>query len=237
MSSSYQQRSQRFAGRGRGDLQLSEVELQGGPGTRSAGAAGNVNVGSTYNSYAQRSPRYDQMAADWIKNRANEENVATEATANVMSQGIASAADVYAAKVTSEASIKASNKAADANKTGSMISGIGTVISAGIGLLSDESTKHTIEKIENACDTLRELNPVTFYYKEEYSCNPERLHHGFIAQEFRHVMPDATYYDESKGKLCIDTLELIALLVRANQELQYRVTRLEAKNALEAGVI
>ena len=50
-------------------------------------------------------------------------------------------------------------------------------------------------------------------------------------------MPDATYYDESKDKLCIDTLELIALLVRGNQELQYRVTRLEAKNALEAGII
>ena len=49
-------------------------------------------------------------------------------------------------------------------------------------------------------------------------------------------MPDATYYDSELDKLCIDTGELIALLVRANQELQIRVTRLEAKNALEAGV-
>ncbi len=50
-------------------------------------------------------------------------------------------------------------------------------------------------------------------------------------------MPDATYYDESIGKLCIDTGELIAILVRAVQQLSSRVTRMEAANALkEIGV-
>ena len=48
-------------------------------------------------------------------------------------------------------------------------------------------------------------------------------------------MPDATYFDESTGKLCIDTIELIALLVRGIQQLETRVTRMEAKQAL-AGV-
>jgi len=47
-------------------------------------------------------------------------------------------------------------------------------------------------------------------------------------------MPDATYYDETIGKLCIDPTELIGLLVRANQELQARVSRMEAKQALQA---
>jgi len=47
-------------------------------------------------------------------------------------------------------------------------------------------------------------------------------------------MPDATYYDESIGKLCIDTTDLIGLLVRANQQLETRLTRLEAKQALAA---
>jgi len=47
-------------------------------------------------------------------------------------------------------------------------------------------------------------------------------------------MPDATYYDESIGKLCIDTGELIGLLVRANQQLETRIARLEAKEALTA---
>ena len=45
-------------------------------------------------------------------------------------------------------------------------------------------------------------------------------------------MPDATYYDETIGKLCIDPTELISLLVKANQELQARVSRMEAKQAL-----
>ena len=60
----------------------------------------------------------------------------------------------------------------------------------------------------------------------------ERLHHGFIAQEYQKVLPDATYFDESNGKLCIDTGDLIGILVRAVQELEVKVTRLEAANAL-----
>jgi hypothetical protein len=115
-----------------------------------------------------------------------------------------------------------------------MMSAIGGIASAAIPLLSDESTKHTIDTIEDALETLRNLRPVTFFYKEEYSSSPERMHHGFIAQEYKEVMPDATYYDESIGKMCIDTSELISLLVRANQQLETRITRLEAKHALEA---
>ena len=60
------------------------------------------------------------------------------------------------------------------------------------------------------------------------------MHYGFIAQEYQKLMPDATYTDSTTGMLCIDTAELIALLVRANQQLEQRVTRLEVENVLEA---
>ena len=50
-------------------------------------------------------------------------------------------------------------------------------------MLSDEETKHTVDEIEDALETLRLLRPVTFFYKEEYSAMPERMHYGFIAQE------------------------------------------------------
>ena len=124
---------------------------------------------------------------------------------------------------------------AGAAKKGGIMSAIGGIASAAAPLLmSDEDTKHTIDEIENACEVLRELRPVTFFYKEEYSASPERMHYGFIAQEYQKVMPDATYFDESIGKLCIDPTELISILVRANQELQARVSRLEAKQALAA---
>ena len=99
-------------------------------------------------------------------------------------------------------------------------------------MASDESIKNNIESIDDALSVLRGLKPVSFYYNEEYSCNPERQHYGFIAQEYAKVMPDATYYDEELGKLAIDTGELIGLLVRSVQQLETKVTRLEAANAL-----
>ena len=116
----------------------------------------------------------------------------------------------------------------------------GSIAKAGIGLigaaiLSDERTKNTIEDIDDALSKLRELRPVTFYYNEEYSPTFERLHHGFIAQEYKEVLPEATYYDESQELFCIDTRELIALLVRSVQQLELKIGRLEAVNAL-AGV-
>ena len=46
------------------------------------------------------------------------------------------------------------------------------------------------------------------------------------------MLPDATYQDEATGKLCIDPIDVIALLVRANQELEVRIGMLEAKQAL-----
>ena len=117
---------------------------------------------------------------------------------------------------------------------GSALGAIGSIGGALIGL-SDETTKSNVERIDDALAKLRNLKPVTFHYKEEFSTSPERMHHGFIAQDYQEVMPDATYYDEEAGKLCIDTGDLIGLLVRAIQQLEGRVTRMEAINAL-AGV-
>ena len=114
------------------------------------------------------------------------------------------------------------------------MSALGGIASAAIGL-SDETTKHTIDRIDDALEVLRSLKPVTFYYKEEFSMLPERMHYGFIAQDYAQVMPDATYYDEELSKMCIDTSELISLLVRSVQQLETRVARMEAANAL-AGV-
>ena len=119
-------------------------------------------------------------------------------------------------------------------RTGQIIGTIGKVAGIGLAMMSDERTKDTIEEITNATDMLRSLRPVSFYYKEEFSANPELKHYGFIAQEFKDVLPDATFYDHTIDKYCIDTKDLIAILVRANQELTARVTRLEAKNALAA---
>ena len=190
-------------------------------------AADAVSVGSIYGSLRDSAPKYDEIATTAAKNRAEERVAAMNAEATIAQAGIGAAASVKAA----EAQAEAMKAQASATKSAGMMGAIGSIASAAIGL-SDEDTKHTIDELEYACDILRELRPVTFFYKEEYSAHPERMHYGFIAQEYQKVMPDATYVDGNINKLCIDPIELIAILVRANQELQTRVTRLEARNAL-----
>jgi len=200
--------------------------------TTNAGAAADaVSVGSIYSAMRESAPKYDQIASTGARLRAEEKITAMKAEADMHSAGINAAATVEAAKEQA----KGMEAQASATKTGGIMSAVGGIASAAIPLMmSDESTKHTIDSIDDALETLRNLKPVTFFYKEEFSGSPERMHHGFIAQEYQKVMPDATYYDETIGKLCIDTGDLIALLVRANQQLETRLTYLEAKQALQA---
>ena len=204
----------------------------GGASGAVGGAAGNTDVAGLHSSAVAAMPRVDQLMADGLRNRSAERQAVTGAEAAVAATGLQSMAAVEAAKIQAKAQMKAARAQASASKSGAMMSGIGSIIGAGIGLLSDESTKDTITAIDDALTTLRSLRPVSFYYKEEYSTSPERKHHGFIAQEFGKVLPDATYYDESVGKQCIDTGDLIGLLVRGIQQLETRVLRLEAERAL-----
>ena len=188
-----------------------------------------VNLGNSYASLRKSGTRFDELAQTSIANRASERATATQMEAQAHATGLSTMAEVKSNKMIAEAQ----EEAAKAQARGSMMgSAFGAIGSIGAALLSDESTKHTVERIEDALATLRDLKPVTFYYKEEYSMSPERMHHGFIAQDYQKVMPDATYYDEELGKMCIDTSELISLLVRSVQQLETRIARMEAANAL-----
>ena len=206
--------------------------MKSGSITTNAGSAADaVSTASIYGELRNNAPDYQSMTKTAEEARMNERISSMNAEANMAAAGIQAKSAIAQA----EEQAKAYEAQASAAKTGGMMSAIGGIASAALPLMmSDEETKHTIDKLEHACDILRELNPVTFFYKEEYSAHPERMHYGFIAQEYQRVMPDATYIDQATGKLCIDTNELISLLVRANQELQYRVTKLEARNALSA---
>ena len=141
-------------------------------------------------------------------------------------------AQVKSAEMIADAQVKAAKAQASAASEGNLMGGIGSIIGAGISLFSDRDTKENIERIDDALSTLRQLKPVSFNYIPEFSTSPERLHYGFIAQDYKEVMPDATYYDESTKKLCIDPVELIGLLVRSIQQLETRVQYLEATKAL-----
>ena len=208
--------------------------ITGGPPSNAGSAAGNVNLGNTFGSLRKNGPRFDELAATSIATRARERATVTAVEGQVAAAGLQAFGQVKADKIRAEAQKEAAQAQARGSMMGSAFGAIGSIGGALIGL-SDETTKNNVERIDDALAKLRNLKPVTFHYKEEFSTSPERMHHGFIAQDFQEVMPDATYYDEEASKLCIDTGDLIGLLVRAIQQLESRVTRMEAINAL-AGV-
>ena len=201
-------------------------QMQGG-----AAAAGNSTLAENFANLERNAPDWGQTAEVNIDAAGIKERGIRDANTSVRNALIRETANVKATQIEADARLQAAKeKAAGAQ--------FGSIAQAGVSLLgsvlmSDERTKNTIEHIDDALSTLRQLKPVTFYYNEEYSSNPERIHNGFIAQDYAKVLPAATYYDDSLDRLCIDTGELIALLVRAVQQLESRVTRMEAKNVLE----
>ena len=221
----------RFAG-SRNDVEFSPISLQSGAsGGNYSAAASAVDLGNSFAAQRNKAPRYDQLSAQAMTNASNERQAAMNAEASVLGTGMQAYGMTKGAALQAKASIKAAEKQASAQKSSGIMGAIGSIGGALIGL-SDETTKTDVKRIDTALEKLRNLKPVTFHYKEEFSTSPERMHHGFIAQEFQKVLPDATYYDESIGKMCIDTGDVIGLLVRANQELEARIGMLEAKQAL-----
>ena len=218
----------RFAAAG-AKLQFTPANFSGGGGQGIAQAAGMSTLNKTFGAIRQKSPKYGNISKTAMSAQNYMWRAAEAAKGSVVKSGITAKGYVEAARTEA----KYAQKAAAAKSRGAMGAGIfGAVAKVGIGLLSDERCKHGIEPLEDALQKLRELKPVTFYYNEEYGGWPERLNYGFIAQEYAMTMPDQTFYDHDLERLCIDTNQLIAILVRGVQELSDKVTRLEAKAAL-----
>ena len=204
--------------------------ITGGPAGNVGAAADVVNMGTGYGSLRAGAPAFEDISATAIGIRSTERAQNSLIAGQLEAAGITADAAEEAAKLQAKAQEDAAKSQASGSKMGSVFSAIGSI--GGALLMSDRSTKENIANIEDALSTLRQLKPVTYNYKEEYSSEFNRVHHGFIAQEYKEVVPDATYYDSNNGKYCIDTGDLIGLLVRAVQQLETKVTRLEAANAL-----
>ena len=223
----------RFAG-SRNNVDFTPISLQSGAsGGNYSAAASAVDIGNSFSTLRETNP-FENLSNAAMNNASEERTAAMNAKAGVMASGIQSYGQTKSYALAAEAEKQAAEAEAEAKKTGGFLSAFGQIASAAIPLIkfSDETTKFDVKRIDTALETLRNLRPVTFHYKEEFSSSPERMHHGFIEQEFQKVLPDATYFDESVGKMCIDTGDVIGLLVRANQELEARIGMLEAKQAL-----
>ena len=116
------------------------------PGTTNAGqAAGAVSTGAIFNEIRSKSPKFGEIANTAAEIRANEEITGMKASADIAASGIQAAGQVAAA----EEQARAMKAQAAATQKGGMMSAIGGIASAAIGL-SDETTKHTVDRIEDA---------------------------------------------------------------------------------------
>ena len=212
-------------------LDIQGPTITGGPGTNVSSAASAVNLANIWASNRANAVDFADIASEAMLNRAALQNTITGVNANLKATGLQVKGGIADAKARAD---QARDTAKEEKEQSFWQDGLklATTVATTALLASDETIKDNIQNIEDALGKLRQLRPVTFNYKEEWSTSPERLHHGFIAQEYKNIMPDATYYDEEFGKYCIDTGELIGLLVRAVQQLETKVTRLEAANAL-----
>jgi hypothetical protein len=101
---------------------------------------------------------------------------------------------------------------------------------------SDYRLKENVEPMQNALDTVAQLNPVTYTWKADGSAGQ-----GFIAHELQAVVPDcvtgekdAVDKDGNPQYQGVDTSFLVATLVKAIQEQQDIITALTARiEALE----
>jgi hypothetical protein len=196
-----------------------------------SGAMGNAQVGQIFNELSRKAPDYGDMAANSLAAQGALDRADMTINSYLHQTGIGGKYAVEAAEIARKAQEKASAAKKDGATKGAIFSTLGAL--AGGLIASDETTKTNIEPIEDAIELLLNLRPVSFHYNEDYSCTPERRHYGFIAQDYAKVMPDATYYDESINKLAIDRGELIGLLVRAIQQLEGRISRMESKQVVE----
>jgi hypothetical protein len=207
-------------------FQPSPWSITGGPLSQAGSAITGNNLTRAMGALRSKNSGYDSIYSDQIGNEAS--LYRAESAGNVaVNQAEWNA---WANDRISRRQSNSINKEANKNKIGGALK-LGTSLAIGaISLFSDVKTKNTIEDLNNATELLRELRPVSFYYNEEYSAYDNRLNYGFIAQEYVKVMPDATYVDGDTGLLTIDTMQLIALLVKSNQELAKRIDLLEASS-------
>lgn len=95
---------------------------------------------------------------------------------------------------------------------------------------SDERAKQNITPIEpsNAHALIMGLKPVSFEFKK----NPEKVHHGFIAQDVIPLVPEdsAVINETPDGMLGLAYTDFIADLVAVIQEQEQRIEQLERRN-------
>ena len=118
---------------------------------------------------------------------------------------------------------------------------VGNVFSTGSYVPSDEKLKTNIKTEQSALQKIMQLRPVSYEYKtEEYKFMqlPEKIQHGFVAQELQKVFPEAVQEVKQpvfeKNQLvrteefsAVNYQSLVPVLFKAIQEQQAQIEALQ----------
>ena len=108
-------------------LNLSRPVITGGPQSSAGAAAGNVNLGNTFGSLRKNGPRFDEIAATAIANKARERATVIGIEGDIAAQGVAAYGATKGAKIQAEAAKDAAAKQARGSMIGSAFGAIGSI--------------------------------------------------------------------------------------------------------------
>ena len=107
--------------------QIDRPVITGGPASNAGSAAGNVNLGNTFGSLRKNGPRFDELAATAIANRAQERATATAIDGKTAAQGVEAYGQVKSDQIIAKAQEEAASKQAKGSMIGSAFGAIGSI--------------------------------------------------------------------------------------------------------------
>ena len=125
------------------------------------------------------------------------------------------------------------------------VSGISTGLAGAVPVLIDANGqlgtasssarfKEDIQDMGGASDSLMQLRPVTFRYKQPYIDGTKPLDYGLIAEEVAKVYPDLVVRDAQGQIQTVQYQKLTPMLLNEVQKLQERIAALESALAAES---
>ena len=90
--------------------------------------------------------------------------------------------------------------------------------------VSDARLKTNIKDLNYGLPQILKLHSVQYNWKESTEKDTKI---GFLAQEFKNVIPEAVVGDETKETLAVNYIELIPVLVKAIQDQQKQIEDLK----------
>ena len=99
-------------------------------------AADAVSLGANFQAQREKAPKYDALANAGMEARSMEKQAAMKAEADVLATGLSSIGQTKGAALQAESAIASAKAQADAQKQSGLMSAIGSIAGAGLGLLS-----------------------------------------------------------------------------------------------------